>query len=42
MNKKSMTFEELKVEILKYNAKSEHQQASIVILRDIFNKKINN
>lgn len=31
-----LSFAELKDEILKYKAKSEYQQASIVILRDIF------
>lgn len=41
LDKESITFKELKEGILKYRAKSEYQQAAIVIIRGVLEKRLN-
>lgn len=40
LDKESITFKELKEGILKYKAKSEYQQAAIIIIRGVLEKRL--
>lgn len=41
LDKESITFKELKEGIKKYKAKSEYQQAAIVIIRSVMEARLN-
>jgi hypothetical protein len=42
LDKESITFKELKEGILKYKAKNEYQQAAIIIIRGVLEKRLLN